>query len=114
MNISFEGIGQWCASFACEELAEGSAVKMTGNGKVAQCGNGEAFCGVAVAMGRDGKACSVQLGGFVTLPYSGTAPVIGMGILTGDGQGGVKSGSEGEKRLIVSVDEVAKTVTFKL
>jgi CDP-diglyceride synthetase len=51
MSISFEGIGQWCATFACEGMKEGAPVKMAENDKVGICGGGEDFCGVAVAVG---------------------------------------------------------------
>ena len=115
MSISFEGIGQWCASFACEDVAEGMAVKLTDNGKVGKCGAGEDFCGVVAAMGRDGKACSVQMGGFVTLPYSGDeVPVLGICTLSADGEGGVQSAAGGWEYLAVCVDQIAKTVTIKL
>ena len=115
MSISFEGIGQWCASFACEDVAEGMAVKLTDNGKVGKCGAGEDFCGVVAAMGHDGKGCSVQMGGFVTLPYSGEeVPALGICTLSADGKGGVQSATGGWEYLVVCVDKSAKTVTIKL
>ena len=113
MSISFEGIGQWCATFACEGMKEGAPVKMAENDKVGICGDGEDFCGVAVAVGHDGKACGVQMGGFVTLPYSGSDPAVGMTALVGDGAEGVKIGGEKEY-LVVNVDGTAKTVIIKL
>ena len=75
MNISYQGIGAYCATFACESMSEGALVKVSGSGKAAKCAAGNDFCGVALAVGRDGKACTVQLGGLATVPYSGeTAP----------------------------------------
>lgn len=111
MSVSFEGIGRWCATFLAGELEQGSPVKVSANGTVAACSAGDAFCGVAVSE-RDG-ACAVQLGGFVTLPYSGTAPTVGYAALCADGTGGVKSGGTASY-LAVDVDTAAQTVTFLL
>ena len=35
MKLSYEGIGQWAATFACDDLAEGELVKVSANGTVA-------------------------------------------------------------------------------
>ena len=35
MNVSYEGIGQWAATFACTEVREGEMVKISGTGTVA-------------------------------------------------------------------------------
>ena len=32
MKLSYEGIGQWAATFACDDLAEGELVKVSANG----------------------------------------------------------------------------------
>lgn len=115
MKISFEGIGQWAATFACADVQEGDVVKISGNGSVARCGEGEALCGQAVSVGRDGMACAVQLGGFVTADYSGgSVPAAGWCALSGDGSGGVKVDEAGRKYLVADVDESAQTVTFAL
>ena len=37
MKLSYEGIGQWAATFACDDLAEGELVKVSANGTVAAC-----------------------------------------------------------------------------
>lgn len=112
MNYGFDGVGQWAATFAAEEVEEGAVVKPAGNGSVTACAAGDAFCGVAIYVGHDGKACSVQLGGMATVPFSGTAPVVGYGVLAADGNGGVKTATSGEKYWIVAVDSAAGTVTF--
>ena len=114
MNVSFEGIGQWCATFTCKgEMADGQMVKVSGNGEVEACTAGDAFCGKVAAMSRDGKACAVALGGMVCASYTGTAPVVGWANLSADGNGGVKA-AEGREYMVVDVDEVGKTVTFAL
>ena len=57
MNISYEGIGQWAATFACDHLAEGELVKISANGTVSTCSDGESFCGMVLSTARDGLAC---------------------------------------------------------
>ena len=114
MSISFEGIGQWAATFACGETAEGQVVKVSGSGEVAACSDGDSFCGVVLFTARDGAACSVALGGMVRVPYTGTAPALGWTGLAANGAGGVKALSSGRSYLVVDVDTAGKTVAFAL
>lgn len=114
MSISYEGIGQWCATFACEGVREGTTVKVSANGTVSACAADEKFCGVVAAVGRDGKACSVQLGGLASVKYSGETPTAGYCTLAADGDGGVKVSESGRERPVVAVDTAAKTVTIVL
>lgn len=115
MKISFEGIGQWAATFACTDVQEGDVVKVSENGSVAACSEGDAFCGQAISLGRGGDACSVQLGGFITADYTGdTAPTAGWCKLSADGSGGVKVDSTGRSYLAVDVDTTTKVVIFAL
>ena len=110
-KISVEDIGSLMATFYADEgVQDGQVVKMTGNGTVGPCGEGDAFCGVA-GMPRSG-AVGVQVGGFVkvaaTLPLS-----VGMVGLAADGKGGVKAG-DGITALVADVDTVAKTAVICL
>ena len=114
MKISYEGIGQWAATFAASQVSEGEMVKVSGNGTVAACAAGDGFCGMVLSVSRGGDACAVALGGMVTAGYSGTAPALGWSILVGDGSGGVKTATTGHSYLVVDVDSDAKTVTFAL
>ena len=115
MKISFEGIGQWAATFACgENVAEGQAVKISGNGKVDTCASGDGFCGVAAVVGSDKTACAVVMGGMVSVPYTGNAPALGWSGLSADGTGGVKADAAGQKYVVVDVDTTAMMVTFAL
>jgi hypothetical protein len=114
MKLSYEGIGQWAASFSCNQVSEGELVKISGNGTVASCAAGDAFCGMVLALSHD-DACSVALGGMMTAGYSGTTvPATGWTILVSDGNGGVKTADSGRSYLVVDVDTTAKTVTFAL
>ena len=116
MNVSYEGIGQWAATFACDGVSAGQVVKVSGNGTVAKCADNDGFEGAVLAVARDGKACSVAMGGMVTVSYTGaSAPAAGWNSLAADGSGGVKVVSDGGKGyLAVEVDTTAKTVTIVL
>ena len=87
MKLSYEGIGQWAATFACDDLAEGELVKVSANGTVAA--------------------------GY-TVPAEGAAPALGWSGLSADGEGGVQADADGSTYLVVDVDTTAKTVTFVL
>ena len=62
MNVSYEGIGQWAATFACDGVSAGQVVKVSGNGTVAKCADNDGFEGAVLSVARDGKACSVAMG----------------------------------------------------
>ena len=116
MKVSFEGIGECVATFynsASAAAKTGQPVKLGGNGTVAACAAGDSFLGVAVAADEDFAA--VQLQGFVTLPYTGTAPTAGYVTLGADGSGGVKTVSTGGRGCwVIQVDTAASTVGFML
>lgn len=118
MKLSYEGIGQWAATFACDDLAEGELVKVSANGTVAACAAADDFCGMVLSVGRGGDACAVALGGMVTagytVPAEGAAPALGWSGLSADGEGGVQADADGSTYLVVDVDTTAKTVTFVL
>ena len=111
MKVSFDEIGRVSATFQVESGEGGQVVMVTGNGSVEACADGDVFCGVLEGV-RKGYG-SVQLHGFVTLPYSGAAPAVGYMSLAADGSGGIRSGN-GNEYLVVSVDTVAKTCVIKL
>ncbi len=113
MKHSYEGIGQWAATFACSDVAEDQVVKISGSGEVAPCADGDKFCGVVISVARDGQACAVAMGGMVSVPYTGSAPALGWTGLAGNGSGGVKAAA-GHDYLVVGVDENGMTVTFAL
>lgn len=114
MKVSYEGIGQWAATFACTGVHEGGVVKISGGGTAGNCSAGDRFCGVAVSVSHDGGACSVALGGFVIAAYTGTAPAVGWIGLSADGNGGVKSDDAGRSYLVADVNPDDKTITFAL
>ena len=111
MKISYEGIGQWAATFACDNAVAGQVVKVSENAKVSGCADGEHFGGVVLSVSRDGTACSVAMGGMQTVSCSGGV-VPGWNNLSADGNGGVKSDENGKSYLVVNVNDSEQTVTF--
>lgn len=106
-KFSFEDIGAVAATFAAgEDVKGGQVVKVSDNGTVAACGDGESFCGVAMEPRKGGAA--VQVKGFAAVPCTGSLAV-GWSELVADGQGGVRTAgtgdSEGVTALVVSVGE---------
>lgn len=111
MNISYNGIGETCATFAVASgvtLATGEPVKMSANGTVTTCSSADKFIGVVAGV-REGYA-SVIIAGMVTVAMSGTAPTVGQATLVADGDGGIAAGTTGNTHLIVSVDSDTMTI----
>lgn len=113
MSISYQGIGQVCATFLTMNAVEGQVVKMISKKTVAKCADGNDFIGVVIH--RRGNDCTVQVAGFVEVPYSGTVPAVGWANLCADGSGGVKLASTGGRTyLVVNQNTAGSTVTIKL
>ena len=103
-KISFEGIGEMVATFACgEDVAAGQVVKVTDDGTVGPCTAGDRVCGVALSA-EDGYA-AVQLGGMVTVTVTGGDVTAGWAKLSADGTGGMKKDAEaGTDYLVVRAE----------
>ena len=108
MNISIKGYGENTATFATDGVVCASHVlKLADNLTVSPCNTGDKFVGTAVNV-KSGYAC-IQLDGYVSVSYSGTAPSVGYCTLVADGNGGVKTGSAGREYLVTDVNETTKT-----
>ncbi len=114
MKISYEGMGQWAATFACGEVAVGQVVEVAAEDSVKSCADGGAFAGVVLAKARGGDACTVALGGAVEVHFSGSAPAVGFQKLSADGEGGVKLDAGGREHLILASDDAAKCAVIVL
>lgn len=119
-TVGFEGIGVNAVSFLSaltRGTDEGKVAKISDNGTVALCDAADQFHGVVNAIESDG-ICNVQTKGFVTLPYTGSAPSVGVATLEANSAGGVQVvatpvlGDTFYK--IVNVDTTAGTVTIQL
>ena len=108
MLVSFNGFGESIATFEAAGAAAGAPVKMSGNGAVSACAAGDTFCGIAIVP--NGSCASVQLGGYVKVTYSGTAPTVGYNTLAADGSNGVKTVTTGGRQyLVLDIDTASKT-----
>ena len=109
-KISFEGIGEVVATFACGEgVIAGQVVKVTEDCTVGPCSDGEKFCGVALSA--EVGYAAVQLGGLVKVPASGGSMAAGWCKLSADGSGGVKlDSSAGTEYLVARVETDAAVI----
>ena len=112
MTTNFNGFNEKVLTFECDtEISAGTPVKITANGKVAACSAGDRFIGICVNT-RGGYA-SVQVEGYVSSAYTGTAPTVNVTKLVSDGNGGVKAdATNGGEVVAVCVDTTAKTIGF--
>ena len=111
MTTNFNGFNEKVLTFECDtNISAGTPVKITANGKVAAAAAGDRFIGTCVYT-RCGFA-AVQVEGYVSLPYTSTAPTVNFAKLVADGNGGVKADTNGSEVVVVSVDTTAKTIGF--
>ncbi len=87
---------------ALYNVSKGVTVSASADYTVKKAEDGEKFMGVCTHA--DNYAASVLLKGFVKVPYSGTAPSYGYNKLSADGNGGVKTDTDGREILVICVD----------
>lgn len=112
MIFAYKGFHENIASFAFSDAVKGSPVEMAESCKVKNAAADHAFIGVCV--NTDGEIAGVQLTGYTELPYTGTAPAVGITQLAADGNGGVKTAAAGRSVTVLKTDTVNKTVGFIL
>jgi len=121
-EISFNGINDY-ATFQLAQgihrgMHEGFPVKISDNKTVSLCMAEDKISGVLVSIEKGDIVGVIKETGYVTLPYSETAPQVGEDQeLVANGNGGVKvPENQGTGRLyrIVDVDTSLKTVTFRI
>ena len=112
MSISFKGLGENVVTFKTYTAVVGSPVTVIANDLVSKSNAGDTFCGVAASVA-DGYV-AVQVGGFVELPYSGTAPTLGYNTVVANGNGGIKTNSTGRNVLVVNVNQTKLTAWLTL
>ncbi len=114
MSISFTGINEQVITFkTASELASGTLVKISDNGTVTACSSGDKIAGV-VLFCRDNLA-AVQTGGFVSLPYSSTAPALGFTAIAAASATEVKADSaNGRQLLVIETDSTSTTAGIML
>lgn len=108
MKTSLNGFNEAMATFKAEGLPVVSGVvKLSDDMTVSQCADGDKFIGVCAGL-ESGYAC-VQLSGYATVSYTGTAPALGCAKLSADGKGGVKADENGREHIVTDVDTTKKT-----
>ena len=108
MNAYLNGFDRKEVTFnAGVGASEGKTVKLLSKSTIGAAAAGADFLGVCVLI-RNGLA-SVVLRGYVTVSYTGTAPVLGYNKLTADGAGGVKVNEDGRHILVADIDSVNGT-----
>ena len=108
---SYNGYNANNLTFAVSgDLTSNNPVKLSESEVVSMAGKNDVFCGVATTV-RNGAA-SVQMGGYIELPFSGTAPAVGKNCLVADGNGGVSVSENGTDALIIKVDTANKICGF--
>ncbi len=112
MSISFKGFNEQILTFKVQgEIENGSLVKMSDSATVVPCENGDDFVGIAVHV--HGSIASVQVGGYASLPYSGSAPALGRCTISAADSAQIKSG--GDKTVtVIELDETNSTAGILL
>ena len=118
---SFNGImnrATWKLTAITRGTDEDKPVKVSAAGTVSLCVAEDIFIGVIESIDRDNAFGVVNQKGFVTLPYTGTAPAVGSNVeLVANAAGGVKvpaTAGTGKRYVVAEVNTTALTVTFYL
>lgn len=99
MNVAFNGYDEKVITFACDDtVGAGSLVKLSGNGTVTACTDGDVFIGAAT--GVRGGYCGVQTGGYARIPVSGSV-LVGFQKLSAADDGKVKVNAAAGRELLV-------------
>lgn len=108
MDISLNGFNQKTVTFECDDTVNvNSLVKISGNGKVSACVDGEQFCGICI--NKRGNYCSVQLCGYANIKYTTDSLTIGYHLLAASGADAFKlSSTNGRSLLVTDIDETNK------
>ncbi len=113
MSISFKGFNEQVITFGTEvELESGTLVKMSDSAKVEPCKGDDLFIGIVVSS--HGNLAAVQTGGYVSLPYSGAAPALGITAVAAADEKTAKSAEGGRTATVIELDETNKTAGILL
>lgn len=112
-NTSYLGLAQMVVltflhSGLVKGTDEGKPVKISANGTVALCADGDKPAGFISAIEPD--AVSVKMDGCFELVYSGSDPALGSNLFLADGTGKVKTSAGGLEGIVLSRDTTAKTI----
>ena len=102
MSVAFDGMDNLVVTFRCSGTVEAGSPD-GGTGKVP----------IGVLLQKRGNYAAVQIRGYVTLPYTGTAPALGWQELVTNGSQGLRTvttGEAGKACLVVRVDAATSTL----
>jgi len=110
MSIFLNGIdAKYITMEAGETLTPGKVCYTQSNWIASDAPDEETFIGVTKAV--RGELATVQIAGYITLPYTGVIRAPGFHFLCANGEGGVKVAELGGREyLVVEVDEQAGTI----
>ncbi len=112
MSISFKGFNEQVITFKVQgEVEPGTLVKMCESETVESCASGDEFIGIAVNV--HGGIAAVQVGGYIDLPYSGTAPSLGSTSISAANAAQIKNGGDMTVK-VISLDEANSTAGILL
>ena len=114
MSVSFKGINEQVVTFRTdEELAAGTLVTVSDNGTVSACPANGKIVGVVVSC--RGNLAAVQISGYITLPYSGSAPALGVTAIAAASDTKIKADSTNGKLVtVLEADTAALTAGILL
>lgn len=99
MKVAFNGYDEKIITFSCDAtVGKGTLVKLSQNGEITACLDGDDFIGVAVNV-RGGFA-GVQTGGYACVPVSGSVAV-GFQKLSAAGATAAKTAATGGREHLV-------------
>ncbi len=109
MSVSFLGFDEKTLTFStAADLTPGTLVKLSSSKTVAACAADDAVFGVVISC-RNCLAC-VQIGGYVVLPYTGTAPTVGLNALCAGSSTALEvDTTNGREKYVLDIDTTAGT-----
>lgn len=113
MSISFKGFNEQVITFRTDsELETGTLVKMSDSATVEACEAGDLFIGVVVTS--RGNIAAVQTGGYVSLPYSGATPELGITAVSAADDKAAQADANGRTVTVIELDTTNETAGILL
>ena len=112
MSVAFDGMDNLVVTFRCGRYGGGGHPSSSAPTTRWPTG-GRAKCPSACLPQKRGNYAAVQIRGYVTLPYTGTAPALGWQELVTNGDQGLRTvttGEAGKACLVVRVDAATSTL----
>lgn len=112
--VSYKGFGEKFLTFRNTKVKKGDLVAIKIDGVAEKANNSAKFIGLCVDDSNEGYI-TVQMSGYVELPYTGTMPDMNYSALVANGNGGVKFENGGSIIFkVIKIDTVNNTIGFIL